>query len=59
MGFEHDFFISYAHLDDEALIAGEQGWMQGNDIFADTLVERLPRIAALVSVLSPRYVRGD
>lgn len=84
--FEHDFFISYAHLDDEALVAGEQGWiselhrlleirvgqmrgekpkiwrdlkLQGNDIFADTIVERLPRIAALVSVLSPRYVQSE
>jgi hypothetical protein len=84
--FEHDFFISYAHLDDEALIAGEQGWiselhrlleirvgqmrgekpkiwrdlkLQGNDIFADTIIERLPRIAALVSVLSPRYVQSE
>jgi hypothetical protein len=86
MGFEHDFFISYAHLDDEALIAGDQGWiselhrlleirvgqmrgerpkiwrdlkLQGNDIFADTIVERLPRIAALVSVVSPRYVQSE
>ena len=86
MRFEHDFFISYAHLDDEALIAGEQGWISelhrlleirvgqmrgekpkiwrdlkltGNDIFADTIVERLPRIAALVSVLSPRYVQSE
>ncbi len=84
--FEHDFFISYAHLDDEALTAGEQGWiselhrlleirvgqmrgerpkiwrdlkLQGNDIFADTIMERLPRIAALVSVLSPRYVQSE
>jgi hypothetical protein len=84
--FEHDFFISYAHLDDEALIEGERGWiselhrlleirvgqmrgqkpkiwrdlkLQGNDIFADTIVERLPRIAALVSVLSPRYVQSE
>ena len=84
--FEHDFFISYAHLDDQALIAGEQGWiselhrlleirvgqmrgekpkiwrdlkLQGNDFFADTIVERLPRIAALVSVLSPRYVQSE
>jgi len=84
--FEHDFFISYAHLDDEALIAGEQGWiselhrlleirvgqmrgqkpkiwrdlkLQGNDIFADTITERLPRVAALVSVLSPRYAQSE
>lgn len=84
--FEHDFLISYAHIDNEALIAGEQGWiselhrlleirvgqmrgekpkiwrdlkLQGNDIFADTILERLPRIAALVSVLSPRYVQSE
>jgi len=86
MAFEHDFLISYAHLDNEPLIAGEQGWiselhrlleirvgqvrgtkpkiwrdpkLQGNDIFADTIIERLPRIAALVSVLSPRYVQSE
>ncbi len=84
--FEHDFFISYAHLDDEALIAGEHGWiselhrlleirvgqmrgekpkiwrdlkLQGNDIFADTILERFPRIAVLVSVLSPRYAQSE
>lgn len=86
MAFEHDFLISYAHIDNEALIAGEHGWiselhrlleirvgqvrgqkpkiwrdqkLQGNDIFADTILERLPRIAALVSVLSPRYVQSE
>jgi hypothetical protein len=85
VAFEHDFFISYAHLDDESLVEGEPGWvarlhrlleirvgqlvgekpkiwrdpkLQGNDYFADTLLERLPRIAALVSVLSPRYVHA-
>jgi hypothetical protein len=84
--FEHDFFISYAHLDDESLVEGEPGWvarlhrlleirvgqlvgekpkiwrdpkLQGNDYFADTLLERLPRVAALVSVLSPRYVHSE
>ncbi|HKS23079.1 MAG TPA: hypothetical protein VJZ76_09805 [Thermoanaerobaculia bacterium] len=86
MSFEHDFLISYAHIDDQALIAGEQGWvselhrlleirvaqvrgekpriwrdpkLQGNDLFADTILERLPRIAALVSILSPRYVQSE
>jgi hypothetical protein len=86
MAFEHDFLISYAHIDNEALIAGEQGWiselhrlleirvgqvrgqkpkiwrdqkLQGNDIFADTILDRIPRIAALVSVLSPRYVQSE
>jgi len=33
--------------------------LQGNDVFADKLVERLPRVALLVSVISPRYVRSD
>ena len=28
--------------------------LQGNDVFADTLVDRLPRVAVLVSVLSRR-----
>ncbi|HEV7570332.1 MAG TPA: hypothetical protein VGQ21_02440 [Thermoanaerobaculia bacterium] len=86
MAFEHDFLISYAHIDNEPLIAGEQGWiselhrlleirvgqvrgekpkiwrdqkLQGNDIFADTILERLPRIAALVSIVSPRYVQSE
>ena len=33
--------------------------LQGNDIFADRLVERLPRVGVLVSVLSPRYVKSE
>jgi hypothetical protein len=33
--------------------------LQGNDYFADTLVERLQNVAALVSVVSPRYVKSD
>jgi len=33
--------------------------LSGNDLFADTLVERLKQVAALVSVVSPRYVRSE
>jgi hypothetical protein len=33
--------------------------LQGNDVFADTLVERLRDVAALISVVSPRYVRSE
>jgi hypothetical protein len=33
--------------------------LSGNDIFSDRLVQRLPRVALLVCVLSPRYVRSD
>jgi len=84
--FDHDFFISYAHLDDQSLIEGEPGWvarlhrlleirvgqllgekpriwrdpkLQGNDYFADTLLEGMPKVGALVSVLSPRYVHSE
>jgi len=33
--------------------------LHGNDVFADTLSERLRKVAALVAVLSPRYIRSD
>jgi len=33
--------------------------LQGNDVFADTLVEKVQRAAALVSVVSPRYVKSE
>lgn len=33
--------------------------LQGNDLFADTLIERLRRVAALVPVVSPRYVKSE
>lgn len=33
--------------------------LQGNDLFAETLVERLRRVAVLVTVVSPRYVRSE
>jgi hypothetical protein len=86
MKFEFDVFVSYAHLDDAALIEGQKGWvanlhraleirvgqflgksphiwrdpkLQGNDVFAETLVELLKRAAVLVPVVSPRYVRSE
>jgi TIR domain len=33
--------------------------LQGNDVFSDTLVRQLRRVAAPVSVISPRYVRSE
>src|SRR3954471_6976784 len=33
--------------------------LSGNDFFAETLVERLKRVAVLISVVSPRYVRSE
>ncbi|MGB7924023.1 MAG: TIR domain-containing protein [Pyrinomonadaceae bacterium] len=85
-GFDEDIFISYAHLDNQPLAEGLEGWvetlherlgirlaqllgeevkiwrdpkLQGNDYFADTLVVRVAKVAVLVSVLSPRYVKSE
>jgi hypothetical protein len=33
--------------------------LQGNDLFAEALVERLRRVGALISVVSPRYIKSD
>jgi hypothetical protein len=33
--------------------------LSGNDLFADTLVERLKHVAVLVSVVSPRYLKSE
>jgi hypothetical protein len=33
--------------------------LQGNDFFADTLMDRLRKAAALVAVLSPRYLNSE
>lgn len=84
--FDDDIFISYAHVDNQPLAEGLEGWvetlhgrlgirlaqllgeevkiwrdpkLQGNDYFADTLVVRVSKIAVLVSVLSPRYVKSE
>ncbi len=33
--------------------------LQGNDYFADRLIEELPHVAALLFVLTPRYVKSE
>jgi hypothetical protein len=33
--------------------------LQGNDVFSDVLLARLKKVASLVSVLSPRYLKSD
>lgn len=33
--------------------------LQGNDFFEDTLMERLQHVAALVPVISPRYIKSE
>jgi hypothetical protein len=85
MKFDRDLFISYAHIDNEAMVEGHDGWvstfhrgleirlaqlrgekpriwrdqkLQGNDDFSDTILEQFPNLAALVSILSLRYVKS-
>ncbi|HEY6988395.1 MAG TPA: toll/interleukin-1 receptor domain-containing protein [Bryobacteraceae bacterium] len=33
--------------------------LHGNDVFADTLLERLERVAVLASIVSPRYLKSE
>ena len=33
--------------------------LQGNDFFAETLVDRLKRVAVLIAVVTPRYMRSE
>jgi hypothetical protein len=33
--------------------------LQGNEYFADTLVEQIPRVAILISILSPSYINSE
>jgi hypothetical protein len=86
MSFENDVFISYAHIDDEPLAKGQNGWielleqrlrirlaqllgepakvwrdpkLQGNDEFSSILLNRISKVALLVSILSPRYLKSE
>ena len=33
--------------------------LRGNDVLSDTLIARLQRVAALIAVVSPRYIRSE
>ena len=86
MIYEQDAFISYAHIDNEPISAGQKGWvtqfhatlqtmlsqrlgerariwrddkLDGNDIFADEIVDQFNKTALLVSILRPRYLRSE
>src|SRR5262245_2385705 len=86
MHFEHNLFISYAHIDNEPLTPGEKGWvsrfhtslktilsmrlghnariwrdekLQGNDVFSDEIVARFKQSAALVSIVTSRYLNSE
>ena len=85
--FDNDIFISYAHIDNQALLSEEaQGWidqfhktlevrlaqvfgskpriwrdlkLQGNDFFSDEILDQFPKVALLISIVSPRYIRSE
>ena len=86
MQFDKDIFISYAHIDDESLIADKKGWisefhraleirlaqllgykpiiwrdpaLQGNHIFDKEIVDQFSKVAIMISILTPRYVKSD
>ena len=86
MKYDDEIFISYAHIDDEALAEGQKGWvellderlrkrlaqllgepakiwrdpkLQGNDEFSEVLVRKVSKVALLVSILSPRYLKSE
>ncbi len=86
MQFDKDIFISYAHIDDESLIADKKGWisefhraleirlaqlmgvkpiiwrdpaLQGNHVFDQEIVDQFSRVAIMISILTPRYVKSD
>src|SRR5580658_4952372 len=86
MQFDKDIFISYAHIDDESLIADRKGWitefhraleirlaqlmgvkpviwrdpaLQGNHIFDKEIVDQFSKVAIMISILTPRYVKSD
>jgi hypothetical protein len=84
--FQHDLFISYAHIDNEPLGGREQGWVTDlhealsirlsmllgespeiwrdaklgrADFFNDEIRAALTSTAAMLAILSPRYLRSD
>ncbi len=84
--FQHDLFISYAHIDNHPLGGRAQGWIAdlhdaldyrlamlmgrnvliwrdlklgGADFFDDEILDNLTASAAMLAIISPRYVRSD
>jgi hypothetical protein len=86
MQFDKDIFISYAHIDDESMIADRKGWisefhraleirlgqlmgvkpviwrdpiLQGNHIFDKEIVDQFSKVAIMISIITPRYIKSD
>ncbi|HEV3467727.1 MAG TPA: toll/interleukin-1 receptor domain-containing protein [Pyrinomonadaceae bacterium] len=51
--------VKLAQLLGEEVSVWRDRKLQGNDVFADTLVAELEQAAVMVSVLSPRYVKSE
>lgn len=51
--------IRLTQLTGEPVAVWRDRKLQGNDIFAETLVARLSKVALLVAVVSPRYVKSE
>jgi hypothetical protein len=62
-GWVSSFHKSFQVLLSQLLGSEARVWrdekLQGNDIFGDALLDRMPETALLVSILSPRYVRSE
>jgi hypothetical protein len=65
---EKEGWVTLFHEALEQLLAGRLGgqadiWrddkLRGNDVFSDEIVAQFPRTAALVSILTPRYVKSE
>lgn len=67
-GPEHQQWITHLHeqltnrvqqLSGDRMTVWRDEKLQGNDVFAEELVERLAKVAVLVSVCSPRYLNSE
>ncbi len=57
--FNHALAIRLAQLRGQTPRIWRDPKLQGNDYFSDTILEQFPKVALLVSVLSPRYVKSE
>ncbi len=57
--FHRSLQIRLQQLLGEELSVWRDKKLQGNDYFDDALIHRFPRIAVLVSILSPRYLQSE
>src|SRR5262249_20705168 len=65
---EQQGWVSRFHASLDAMLSMRMGrqaniWrddkLSGNDVFADEIVSQFPKVAVLVSILTPRYVESE